>query len=96
MSEAKLTEAEIEAQLAGLDQWSRASDAIERAFTASTFREAQAKVNRICDLAEGAAHHPDISWTYTKLKIGLSTHDAGGLTRLDFRLAALVDDVLGG
>lgn len=97
MARAKLTEEEIEPALATVDGWQREAtggDRIVRKFELASFRNAQRFVNRICDLAEGANHHPDIEWTYNRVSVGFSTHDAGGLTKLDFRLAALVNELL--
>jgi 4a-hydroxytetrahydrobiopterin dehydratase len=48
-------------------------------------------VNRVGALAEKAGHHPDIDIRYNKVRLGLVTHDAGGLTARDFELAAEVD-----
>jgi 4a-hydroxytetrahydrobiopterin dehydratase len=48
-------------------------------------------VNKVGDLAERAGHHPDIDIRYNKVRLGLVTHDAGGLTAKDFDLAAAVD-----
>ncbi|MEM9188432.1 MAG: 4a-hydroxytetrahydrobiopterin dehydratase [Myxococcota bacterium] len=93
MARKKFEEAQIAAALAELSEWGRAGETISRTYTASSFRAAQRFVNRICDLAEGANHHPELEWTYTRVTVGFTTHDAGGLTSLDFRIAALVDEV---
>ncbi len=47
-------------------------------------------VNQIVAPAEAAAHHPDIYISYNKVKITLTTHDAGGLTQKDFDLAVII------
>jgi 4a-hydroxytetrahydrobiopterin dehydratase len=49
-------------------------------------------VNRVADLAEAADHHPDIDIRYRKVRLGLTTHDAGGLTTKDFSLARQIDE----
>jgi 4a-hydroxytetrahydrobiopterin dehydratase len=46
------------------------------------------------DLAEQAGHHPDIDIRYNKVRLGLVTHDAGGLTGKDFDLAASVNKLV--
>ncbi|GAB4155966.1 MAG: hypothetical protein Fur0046_35870 [Cyanobacteria bacterium J069] len=51
------------------------------------FVEAIAFVNRLVEPAEAAAHHPDLTINYNRVALLLSTHDAGGLTELDFRVA---------
>ena len=69
-------------------------EAIQRAFVASNFAAALGFANAVGILAETADHHPDIllhGWN--KITITLSTHDQGGLTELDFALAAKIDDV---
>jgi 4a-hydroxytetrahydrobiopterin dehydratase len=43
------------------------------------------------DLAEEAGHHPDIDIRYNRVRLGLVTHDAGGLTAKDFDLAARIE-----
>ena len=50
-------------------------------------------VNRVADAAEAADHHPDIDIRYSKVTLGLVTHDAGGLTRRDVALAERADDL---
>ncbi len=47
-------------------------------------------INQIVAPAEAAAHHPDIYISYNKVKITLTTHDAGGLTQKDFDLAVII------
>jgi len=94
MALTKLDDAVLEEALKALPEWRRVGDQIERQFRAETFRAAVRVVNRIADLAEGANHHPDLTLSYTKLQITLSTHDAGGLTRRDVNLARVIDDVL--
>jgi len=96
MARGKLEDPEVAERLAGLEGWEREGDAIVRRWEASSFRHAQHAVNRMCDLAEGANHHPDLEWSFRRLTIRLTSHDVGGITRRDFRLAALVEDVLDG
>jgi 4a-hydroxytetrahydrobiopterin dehydratase len=48
-------------------------------------------VNRVARLAEEADHHPDVDIRYDKVRLGLSTHSAGGLTSRDFDLAGRID-----
>jgi 4a-hydroxytetrahydrobiopterin dehydratase len=51
-------------------------------------------VGRVAELSEAANHHPDIDIRYRKVRIALTTHDAGGLTKLDFSLAQEIDQAL--
>ena len=46
--------------------------------------------------AEGANHHPDIDIRWNKVRLALSTHSEGGLTRNDFALAAEIEALTGG
>ena len=48
-------------------------------------------VNRVAKLAERAGHHPDIDIRWNKVTLALTTHDAGGLTEKDFKLALRFD-----
>jgi 4a-hydroxytetrahydrobiopterin dehydratase len=62
-----------------------------RTFQFQDFVAALRFVNRVADLAERAGHHPDIDIRYNRVRLGLTTHDAGGLTGKDFELAAAAD-----
>ena len=82
-----LSDAEVAERLSRLPGWERQGDEIRRTFAFADFVEAMAFVNRVADLAEGLNHHPDIDIRYSKVTLALTTHDAGGLTALDFDLA---------
>ncbi len=71
--------------------WTRAGDQIEKEVRLSDFRAAMAFVNRVADVAERLNHHPDISISWNRVGLAVSTHDSGGLTALDFELARSVD-----
>jgi 4a-hydroxytetrahydrobiopterin dehydratase len=87
-----LDDATIEARLAALDGWTRDGDEIRKEFTRAGFPEAIAFVVRVGFLAEAANHHPDIDIRWRTVHLTLSTHDAGGLTALDFELAGRIDE----
>lgn len=77
--------------------WSHDAGAIVREHRAATAREALRLIARIGDLAEGADHHPELTWVYDRISIRLSTHDAGNVvTSRDTNLARCIDDVLAG
>ena len=79
-----------------MSEWSQRPDVLERGFEFDDFAGAMAFVNRVAEAAEEANHHPDIfihGWN--KVKLSLSNHSAGGLTEMDFTMAARFDD-LGG
>jgi len=93
-----LTPAEREAALAGLDGWiyDPAASAIRRDFRFSGFSEAFAFMTRVALLAEHADHHPELWNAYGRVRVTLSTHSAGGLTRKDTEMAARIDGLLQG
>ena len=64
---------------------------IRRTYTFADFRAAMAFVNRVADAAQAADHHPDIDIRDAKVTLALVTHDAGGLTSRDTKLAEAAD-----
>jgi 4a-hydroxytetrahydrobiopterin dehydratase len=81
----------VAAALACVPGWARAGRAIARTYRFDDFRSALAFVNRVGELAERQQHHPDIDIRYNQVTLSLWTHDAGGLTERDFKLAAAID-----
>jgi len=82
------------ARLSGLPDWQIESGELVRTFKFEDFVAAMGFVNRVADLAEAAAHHPDIDIRYNRVRLALVTHDAGGITGKDFDLAAAADQAL--
>lgn len=95
---AKLTEAERRSALAELAQWRLAEgrDAIQRSFKFKSFNEAWGFMNRVALLAEQQDHHPEWFNVYNRVDILLSTHDCGGLSQRDVKLAQAIDGIAGG
>jgi 4a-hydroxytetrahydrobiopterin dehydratase len=94
---AKLSDVEIHRALAALNGWSRRGDALVKTFTFQRFADGIAFVNRVARIADELDHHPDIDIRYTKITVSLSTHDAGGVTTTDFKLAERIEaDGVGG
>lgn len=89
----QLTEAERAEALAGLPDWTLRADglAIERAFKFRDFSQAFAFMARVALLAEKHDHHPEWSNVYNRVAITLTTHDAGGLSQRDVKLARAID-----
>ncbi|MFT2093785.1 4a-hydroxytetrahydrobiopterin dehydratase [Acidiphilium multivorum] len=89
----RLTDAERAVLFDLLPEWSLAKDrdAIERRFAFADFSEAFAFMTRVALLAEKHDHHPEWSNVYNRVTILLSTHDAGGLSARDIRLAEAID-----
>jgi 4a-hydroxytetrahydrobiopterin dehydratase len=88
-----LTEDQIREALTGTE-WQRERDEIVRTVTLADFKAAMAFVNQVADLAESANHHPDISISWNKVSLRLSTHSAGGLTSKDTDLARSIDRLI--
>lgn len=86
----KLAEAEIAARLPEVAGWAHRDGALRRDFEFADFVAAFGFMTRVALLAEAAGHHPDWSNVYRTVRIALSTHDAGGVTDLDFDLAAKI------
>ena len=94
---AKLTDSERKAALVELNDWGlvEGRDAIRRAFKFKNFSEAWGFMNRVALLAETQDHHPEWSNVYNRVEILLSTHDCGGLSARDLKLAGAIDKLLG-
>jgi 4a-hydroxytetrahydrobiopterin dehydratase len=86
-----LSDAEVGAALEQLSGWAREGDEIVKTFERPSFPAAIAFVVRIGFLAEKANHHPDLDIRWRRVRVALTTHDAGGLTQHDFDLAAAID-----
>jgi 4a-hydroxytetrahydrobiopterin dehydratase len=87
----KLADAQVQGALAALPNWEKRGDVISRTFQFKDFPAAIKFVNAVADLAEEAWHHPDIDVRWNKVTLALTTHDAGGLTEMDFTLAKQFD-----
>jgi 4a-hydroxytetrahydrobiopterin dehydratase len=85
------TPAQIEAALGAAPAWALRGQSITRTFHFKDFAAALAFVNRVAVVADELSHHPDVDIRWNTLTLALSTHDAGGLTDLDFTLAARID-----
>src|SRR5256885_13375386 len=90
---AVLTDADVQAALAHLPGWGRRGDAIEKTFERASFADAVAFVVRIGFLAEAANHHPDLDIRWRRVRVALTTHDAGGLTAKDIELAGAIEEL---
>jgi 4a-hydroxytetrahydrobiopterin dehydratase len=90
-----LNEDEVASRLRRLP-WEREGDEIVREWRFDDFGEAIAFVNHVAEMAEEANYHPDIfihGWN--KVKLSLTNHSAGGLTEMDFKMAAGFDKLDG-
>jgi 4a-hydroxytetrahydrobiopterin dehydratase len=96
MAVSQLTEAERAEALSELPEWTLHADglAISREFRFKNFSEAWAFMNRVALLAEKHDHHPEWSNVYNRVAITLTTHDAGGLSERDAKMARAIDKLL--
>jgi 4a-hydroxytetrahydrobiopterin dehydratase len=81
----------VATRVSALAGWERDGDTIVKTFELPTFPDAIAFVTRVAERAEAANHHPDLDIRYRKVRVALSTHDAGGLTDMDFDLATEIE-----
>lgn len=94
----KLSPEAREHALANLKDWSEVPgrDAITKRFVFRDFKEAFGFMTRVALLAEKMDHHPEWFNVYRTVEVTLSTHDAGGLTELDVKLAESMDKLAKG
>ena len=95
MGAAKLTEAEITTALARLPGWTKVDgrSAIAKKFQFADFSEAWGFMSRVALAAESQNHHPEWFNVWNRVEITLSTHDAGGLSARDVKLAEAIEKV---
>ena len=88
-----LSQNQIQQQLQELQGWTleTSPQSIDKALTFDTFDAAVRFFNQVAQLANAHDHHPEVWSSYTRLRIRLWTHDAGGLTDKDFALARAID-----
>jgi 4a-hydroxytetrahydrobiopterin dehydratase len=86
-----LSDDEIQARLGELEGWERAGDALRKEFKLDDFKGSVDFLNRVTPVAEEMNHHPDVSISWNKVTMSLSTHSQGGITENDFELARRID-----
>jgi 4a-hydroxytetrahydrobiopterin dehydratase len=91
-----LSDSEIESSLAELEGWEREGQTIVKSFELADFVGSVEFINRVVEPAEALGHHPDLSVSWNKVRVSITTHAAGGLTANDFELAKRIDGVAGG
>ena len=93
----KLDAETLKARLAETPEWELdvSGNAILRTFTFKDFSQAFGFMSRVALAAEKLDHHPEWKNVYKTVEVSLSTHDAGGLTELDFKLAKKMDAFAG-
>lgn len=88
-----LSEAEVQQALRELAGWKRNGNAIDRLFQFENFAKAMEFVNQIAEAAEAVNHHPDILISYNKVTLSLVSHDSGGVTNRDIKMAARINEL---
>ncbi len=90
----KLTDDEAHAHLNEVPGWTIDDGKLHRQFQFKDFVEAFGFMSRVALAAEKMDHHPNWSNVWNRVVIDLSTHDVGGLSTRDFRLAARINELV--
>ena len=93
MERRKLDVSEIESNLAKMDGWAMDHGQIVKNYTFDTYKGGLVFAVAVGHFADRMDHHPDIFIGYQKVKIGLNTHDLGGISTYDFALAQQIESL---
>jgi len=91
----RLSDEQAAGRLREVPGWELAEGELRREFGFGDFAEAFGFMSSVALAAEKLDHHPNWSNVYSTVRIGLSTHDAGGVTDFDFALAARINEIAG-
>ena len=91
MAITKLNDAEISVQLEEISGWTVENEKLHREFQFNSFVEAFGFMASVALIAESMNHHPEWFNVYNRVTVDLATHDAGGISALDFELAKKID-----
>jgi 4a-hydroxytetrahydrobiopterin dehydratase len=90
-----LNDNDIRIRLNDLDDWIYLNNQIYKEYIFPDFNAAILFVDQIAEIAEEIGHHPDILiYSYNKVKIMLSSHEAAGITEKDFEMASLIEQLI--
>lgn len=97
MRPGRLDDDSVNAELEALNlrsslAWTIQDGKLQKTFRFHDFREAFAFMTRVAEIAEILDHHPEWRNVYNRVQVTLNTHDAGGLTKLDFQLAEAMEE----
>lgn len=95
MAVKKLTDTELNANLTELSGWTVEDGKLHKQFQFNSFVEAFGFMASVALVAESMNHHPEWFNVYNRVTIDLMTHDADGISALDFELAKKVDELAG-
>lgn len=88
-----LNEADVQQALMALPGWQLEGRELTKQFPFASYLAVIAFVNQVARLAEEMNHHPDLLVSWRKVTVHLTTHSAGGLTKLDLDLARCLEPV---
>jgi 4a-hydroxytetrahydrobiopterin dehydratase len=88
-----LSDVEVQQALQQLPGWKKNGNAIERVSQFGNFVQAMEFVNQIAEAAEAVNHHPDILISYNKVTLTLVSHDSGGVTQRDLKMAGRINQL---
>lgn len=94
----KMNEQEVDAAMREIAGWELSEDKtkISKSFKFKNFSEAWAFMSRTALVAEKLIHHPEWFNVYNRVDVTLNTHDVGGLSELDFKMAKRMNAFAGG
>lgn len=90
----RLSDIEINNKIRNLSDWEFIDNALYTEFEFDNFKDCMSAMNRIAFECESLNHHPEWTNVYNVLEIKLTTHDSGGVTELDFKLAQIIDTII--
>jgi 4a-hydroxytetrahydrobiopterin dehydratase len=94
MERRKLEQNEIETNLSNLAGWSLENGQIVKTYTFDTYKAGLVFAVAAGHFADRMDHHPDLFIGYQKVKVGLNTHDLGGISTWDFELAKQIESLV--
>ncbi|MEZ4753003.1 MAG: 4a-hydroxytetrahydrobiopterin dehydratase [Bdellovibrionota bacterium] len=94
MANEKLSLADVKSKLTDIPGWSLENDKLKREFIFKNFIQAFGFMSKMAMVSEKINHHPEWFNVYKKVLIELTTHDAGGITELDFKWAKAANAVV--
>jgi 4a-hydroxytetrahydrobiopterin dehydratase len=95
MGAKKLSDAEIHEKLPSIPGWTLANGKLHKNFECKDFVDAFSKMTKVAFAAESLNHHPEWFNVWNKVEVDLNSHDAQGITALDFQLAAKFNEIFG-
>ena len=86
---------ELKERMKKIPEWELEKKHIERTFEFDDFSESIDFVNGVAEVAEDEEHHPDIDIRYNTITVALVSHDSGGVTQRDVRMAGTINKIAG-